>query len=435
VRHPWRSLLRLIPLRLKEAANRAAGKPVFDLSFYMQFQPRSLMLGPVLVEPLRYCPRPAAGRARAAVIVPHLGMGGAESVLLEMIASLPRDRFEILVLATQSRDDRWRARWAACAEHIYDLAALVPPDRMTGALYSIVMNWKCDLVVVQNSLAGYSAIPQIKRDLPSAAAMDIIHALDEQWDQVACTAGVGPYLDWRVAFSGSVRRRLLAAGTPAGRLRSLRSGVDLERFVPAPAAPGGALHRILFAGRLDPVKRPILLVEVAARLRALRPEGGFQFVIAGDGPEMPRFRRAVHRAGLDPFFDFRGEVAEMAPLYPAADILILVSRAEGVPLVLAEAMACARPVVASNVGDVAELLDSSCGILIDVSRREALHFAVALDTLLRQPRLRASLGKEARRRIVAHCDIRKMRDEYAALFVDALESSRQPDPAPSVDDA
>src|SRR5262249_28720389 len=75
-RHPWRSFVRLIPLRAKEKINRAAGRPVFDLSFYLKFQPQSVLPSDAVVPPLRYMPRPASGRRRIAFVTPHLGPGG-----------------------------------------------------------------------------------------------------------------------------------------------------------------------------------------------------------------------------------------------------------------------------------------------------------------------------------------------------------------------
>ena len=422
-RRPRQSALRLIPLRVKERINRTAGSPVFDLSFYLQFQPQSLLFGNALIEPLRYLPRPSDGRSRVALIIPHLGPGGAESVLLDMVASLSRQRFEILLLATQSRDDRWRDRWTGSVDRIYDLAHVVPPARMTAALYSIVLNWTCDLVLAQNSFYGYAALPQIKRDLPATRTVDIIHSIDELADPVAFSSEVAPHIDARVAMSETVRSRLLAAGTPVERVRSLRSGVDLERFRPCPVREDTAIRQILFSGRLDPVKRPLLLVEIAAELQAMRRASDFQFVIAGDGPELSRLRRSVRRRRLEGVFDFRGQVADPAPLYAASDVVVLVSRSEGVPLVVIEALACARPVIASNVGDIAELLDSTCGVLIDVGAGEARAFAAALDTLLRQPQLRERLGVAGRKKVEADRDLRLLRASYAAVFDQMLNLS------------
>ncbi len=144
--------------------------------------------------------------------------------------------------------------------------------------------------------------------------MDIVHNIDESWDIAAATASVANCLDVRVAVSDLVRRRLLAVGTPEDRIRLLRSGVDLDRFQPAPPRPG-PVRQILFAGRLDPVKRPLLLVDIATELAALRKKHDFRFVIAGDGPEEEPLRNRIRQTGLQDVFDLRGQVDDLAPLY------------------------------------------------------------------------------------------------------------------------
>jgi len=417
VQHPLRSALRLIPLRVKERINRAAGRPFFDLSFYLQFQPSSVVLGNRLIEPLRYFPHASGDRSRLALVVPHLGPGGAESVLLDIVAALCRKRFEVLLLATQSRDDRWLAKWNVQVDHIYDLARVVPPARMTAAICSVVANWGCDAVLVQNSLYGYAALPAIKRLAPETKSLDIIHALDEAWDQVSTIFEVAKDLDLRVAVSDAVRDRLLKAGIPAQKVRVVRGGVDLDRFRPAPAHFDREMKQILFAGRLDPVKRPLLLVDIATRLLALRTRRDFRFLIAGDGPEMRSFRKRVSREGLQSLFEFHGHVDHLPPLFSASDVVILPSRAEGIPLVVLEALACSRPVVASNVGAIGEVLTPDCGVLIDVGRSEAAAFAGALDTLLNQPELREKMGAAGRKKIEAEYDVRLTRKIYSRLLL------------------
>lgn len=412
--HPWRSLSRLIPLRAKERINRAAGSPLFDLSFYLQFEPNSVMFGGVPAEPLIYYPKPADGRKRVALVTTQLGPGGAEQVLYDIAGTLCSGQLEILLLATQSRDDRWLAKWRERVDHIYDLAQVVTPEKMTAAVYSIVSNWRCDYLVLQNSLYGYAALRHIKDRLPEITVFDLIHSVDGDWDQIGATAAVTAEIDLRVAMSESVRDRLLAMGTPESRIVPVRNGVDLERF--QPTSPGfNSINNILFAARLDAVKRPLLVADIAQALATIRPRRDFRFVVAGDGPQKERFVRRVQKLGLDAVFDFRGQVGDLAPLYAASDVVILPSRSEGVPLVILEALASARPVIASKVGAIPEVLDSSCGILID-RFDSAAEFANALNSLLDQPELRAKMGAAGRRKMEASHDIRKTRDAFAGLF-------------------
>jgi glycosyltransferase involved in cell wall biosynthesis len=411
--HPLRSLSRLIPLRAKERINKAAGRAVFDLSFYLQFQPNSVLFGDALVEPLIYYPKPARGRKRVALVTTQLGPGGAEAVLYDIASTLCSSRFETLLLATQSRDDRWLAKWRGRVEHVYDLAQIVTPERMTAAVYSIITNWRCDYLVLQNSLYGYAALSHIKQVLPSIQIIDVNHYVDDTWDQIGSTAQAAPYIDRRVALAESVRDRLLALGTAESKILLVRNGVDLERFHPTPL-PSNSTKTILFAARLDPRKRPLLLADIARELSHLRPQGDFRFVIAGDGPEKESFERRVHTLGLDAVFDFRGQVDNLPPLFAACDVVILPSRSEGVPLVILEALASARPVVASKVGSIPEVVDSSCGILID--QPSPAEFARAIHSLLDQPELREKMGAAGRRKIEANHDIRKTREAFASLF-------------------
>jgi glycosyltransferase involved in cell wall biosynthesis len=414
IRHPARSLSRLIPLRAKERVNTAAGRPVFDLAFYLQFQPNSVLLGNAIVEPLRYYPKPAAGRARAALITPHLGLGGAESVLYDIASALRSKHFETLLLATQSDDDRWLAKWQARVEHTYDLAQVVLPERMIAALYSVISNWRCDYLLVQNSLYGYAALPHIKKLLPEIKIFDVVHSVDEAWDQIGSTAGVASQIDLRIAMSQSVRNRLLAIGVAEEKILLVRSGVDLDRFRPAPLSTNSTKN-ILFAARLDPVKRPLLVADIAKQLSKLRPQRDFEFSIAGDGPEKEPFERRVRQLGLGWAFDFRGHVADLAPLYAACDVVILPSRSEGVPLVVLEALASARCVIASQAGSIPEVLDASCGILVGHSDT-AVEFAQAINSLLDQRELREKMGAAGRRKVEANHDIRKTRETLAGLF-------------------
>ncbi|MEQ1887159.1 MAG: glycosyltransferase family 4 protein [Bryobacteraceae bacterium] len=423
--HPLRSASRAIPLRIKRQINQVTGAALFDLSFYVQFQPQFVQLeqqspdvNAASFEPLRYSPKYSRGKQRVSVIIPQLGPGGAEAVLIDIVSSLDRGRCEILLLVTQSEDDRWRSRWAERVDHIYDLAQAVPASHMTGALFSIVTNWQCDVVIVQNTMYGYAVLPAIKRARPAIQTVDVVHAIDEQWNQVDLTAPFASSLDLRLTLSSKAQSALLATGTPEGRVKVLRASVPLERFTPA-AVRNEAPRRIVYAGRLDAFKRPLLLVDIAARLRELRGSLDFQFAIAGDGPEKARFRAAIQKRKLGQAFDFLGLVDDLAPVYAGADVVILPSRTEGLPLVILEALASARPVVASNVGDIPGLLES-CGVVIELAPGEVERYAESLNRLLNDPELRRSLGDAGRRKVTAGHDPQIASQHYKEILEQLL---------------
>lgn len=415
LRHPLRSFSRLIPLRAKERVNRAAGRAVFDLSFYLRFQPQSVLAAGELVEPLRYMPRPAE-RHRIALVTPHLGPGGAESVLLEAAAAIDRRESEIFVIATQSQDSSWRPRWEQAADHVYDLAALIPPERMVAAVYSLSLNWEFHTLLIQNSLAAYSAIPFLRRDQPGLRIIDWIHAVDAAWDFVGATSAVASQIDLRVAISEAGRRRMLETGVPEEKIRLIRNGIDLQRFTAAPLDDSGRAKKILFAGRLDPIKRPLLLADIATELLRLRPQRDFHFLVAGAGPESTGLKARLQRGGLEALFTLLGHVDDVPALLAESDLVVVPSEAEGIPLIALEAFATERPVLCSRVGAAAEVVDTTTGVLVDPGPGEAARFAVALDALLKDPRRRMQMGQAGRRRVEAEYSRERAQQAYRELF-------------------
>jgi glycosyltransferase involved in cell wall biosynthesis/GT2 family glycosyltransferase len=413
--HPLRSASRLIPLRLKERVNRLFRRQLFDLTFYLQFRPAAIPAASAIHQPLCYLPE-APSRKRVAFVTPHLGPGGAESVLLDIANTLDRGRYELFLLATQSQDDGWRRRWEAAVDHVYDLQELVGFDKAGAAIYSIAVNWGVETLLVQNALAGYGILPHLKARIPSLRTIDLIHSVDEDWDLVSATREVAPSLDVRVAISETVRSRLRQDGTPESRIRLIRNGVDLTRFSPRRPAAAGGLHRILFAGRLDAVKRPLLVPRIAEALRERRGRDDFRFVIAGDGPERASLIARVRKRGLETLFDFRGQVPDTAPLLGECDLVILPSKAEGIPLIVLEAFASLRTVVASAVGGVPEVLTPETGVPIPYGPQEVRQFADALHELMEHPELRDARAERGRKLVERLFDSQQFAGAYRALF-------------------
>lgn len=424
LKHPLRSTARLIPLRLKQQVNRLAGRAVFDLSFYLKFQARPLIVSNTLMEPLRYMPKLGAKRQRVALVTRHLGAGGAERVLLEVAGALDRGQYEILLIATHSDDASWMARWQERTDHIYDLAPLVSQNRLAAAVYSIATNWQVDFLLIQNTLEAYGAIPQLKKDSPGTQVMDLIHAVDLQWDVISATAAVAGHIDLRIVISEKARCRLLQAGVEENHIQLIRNGIDLEHFKPSPHRdrPG----RILFAARLDSIKRPLLVAEIALALLKRRGRPDFQFLVAGLGPEEQPLRRRLRLLGIEHLFVFLGQVPDLAGVLADSDVLIIPSTHEGIPMVLLEALAAGRPVVASDVGAMREVLGSGGGSLIGAGAAEAERFAEAIAVLLDHPQLREKLGREGRRKMEAEYDIQESRKRYRQIFARDLASVSAP---------
>jgi glycosyltransferase involved in cell wall biosynthesis len=120
-------------------------------------------------------------------------------------------------------------------------------------------------------------------------------------------------------------------------------------------SPNGPL-RVGIVGRLAPVKDHVMLIEAIAVLKAMNRLKRFQFVIVGDGQLKAKLVRQVQELGLGGAVQFLGWQEEMASIYEGLDAVVLTSRNEGTPVALIEAMASSRPVVATAVGGVPDLL-------------------------------------------------------------------------------
>ena len=426
--HSVRSATRLIPLRAKERINELAGRPVFDLSFYLKFQPKSVLIDGGLIERLDYIPpQPKADRRRLALFTPHLGFGGAENVLLEFASQLDRQRYEVFLIATQSDDSRLRPDWDKCVDHVYDAEQLAPSEQSRRFLYTMALNWGFDVLVIQNSLAAYSVLPAIKKKRPGTIALDILHNVDQDWDFFSATLEVAEHLDRRVVISKAGHQRLIDMATPPEKIRLIRNGVDLARFDPGRYQRGGLQRRlnvpdrtkvVLFAGALVRRKRPRLLVDVATELERLRPAGDYHFVVAGEGPEEERLRRSLDRRGLAAKVSLVGHIDDMAQTLADASLLLITSRKEGIPLVLVEALAMQTPVVSSRAGAIEEALPPSCGVLVEPGEGEEGRLALAIQQLLDDDERRVGMGRAGRSLVECDYSIERARKQYRELMVE-----------------
>jgi glycosyltransferase involved in cell wall biosynthesis len=146
-------------------------------------------------------------------------------------------------------------------------------------------------------------------------------------------------------------------GVQKQRVVVSRLGVELsERFDPAGRQNHGSSFTFLSVGRLQPVKDHAFLVRACAQVRAAGLR--FECIIAGEGPERWRLESLIRKYGLEKTVTLVGHVprAQMASLYARADVVLLTSRSEGIPLVLMEAMARGKIVLAPAITGIPELV-------------------------------------------------------------------------------
>lgn len=240
-----------------------------------------------------------------------------------------------------------------------------------------------------------------------------------------------------VAVADSVRAYLVQRGVDPLKIDVIHNGVDAARIeadsreecqvtatlgdrtrrVPSRRDEGSDRCLVVASiGRLSPIKDHRLLIEAA---RIVLQHQRVLFVIVGDGPERAGLERQARETGVAENFWFVGWLAKPYPLLSAADLIVLTSKSEGLPIAALEAMALKKPVVATRVGGVSEVIrDGVSGDLVDPGNAEA--FAAALLRMLADGERRRSFGL-AGREIVEYefsygIMVRRLGDVYRSLI-------------------
>lgn len=209
------------------------------------------------------------------------------------------------------------------------------------------------------------------------------------------------------------------AGLAAGlslpdRTVLIRNAVDVSRE-PA-AVPGGSVVEIVSVGRLALPKD----FETLLRAVAMLPPGSVRLTLLGDGPLRPSFERLAVELDLANVV-FAGEVDDVRARVDSADVFVLSSLSEGMPMSVLEAMAAGRPVVASSVGGVPEaVVDGVTGLLVPPGRPDDL--AVALERLVADDDLRRRLGDAGRARAVERFSLEGWRRSHLELYDSLLDA-------------
>ena len=164
---------------------------------------------------------------------------------------------------------------------------------------------------------------------------------------------------------------------------------------------------------LRPEKRLDVLVRAAHLVHATHPDA--RFLIVGDGPERNALTALVGQLALEEVVIFTGHRSDVGDVLAASDVAASSSAVEGSPLALMEAMGAGKPVVATRVGGVPDIVrDGVEGLLVQSRDPEAL--AGAIVTLLRDPRLRERMSAAGRERQRTEFDIHVMVTRLEALY-------------------
>jgi glycosyltransferase involved in cell wall biosynthesis len=233
-----------------------------------------------------------------------------------------------------------------------------------------------------------------------------------------------------VAVSPQVRDDLVELDVaPATRFAVVRLGIELDQRVAWGSNGRGETRRVLgigegpftvgWIGRMTGIKRTN---DVLLAFKLLRERGiDARLCLVGDGPDRDEVERRAHELGVMRETLFLGYQEQVASLFAAFDVFILPSANEGTPVTAIEALAAGKPVVATRVGGIPDVVrDGEDGFLVEPGDVEAL--AERLAQLATDPELRERMGEAARSRVRERYSVERLVDDVDLLYRSLLEA-------------
>lgn len=382
---------------------------------------------------------PAAPRSTcgAPLRILHVASGdlwaGAEA-MLKSLAQAQSQQANVSVSVVLLNEGRLADELRGCSDEVIVLPeSSLNPLQLLARLVRVLRRLRPDLLhthrIKEDILAGVA-----NRLASRAICVRTVHGMDEGVSGRSRFKGrlidsihalcVGALFDSTFVVSAELCR-LLHSRFPDRSVLFVPNGVSMpqgdsrarrcQSQVRHPAHVG-------IVGRLVPVKRVDLFLHVAALLRRSHP-GAFRFSIYGDGPERARLQALADELQLRDSVHFAGFKSDMTSELAELDLLLLTSDAEGLPMVVLEAMAAGVPIISRAVGQIPDVLeDGLCGTLVTEQRAEA-YVAAAIDYLTDRDTF-ALRAVRAAERVREHFSASACARAYVAHYRALLEKRR-----------
>lgn len=371
--------------------------------------------------------RGAAPKPRTVVhFTDTVAFGGAERMLLTLMAALDQGRWRpVLVCHPGAGTERLleSARRAGIETRAVErevgavrrFSALVRTVRGEHAsVFHAHLTWplRCSTGIVAAAAARVPAIVATQHLLP------LLPARPPRVKRAVVQACVDRYVAVSTAMGVALR-----SGLPAERVSVIHNGIPVE---PYRGARDAAIRRtlapddaplVLTVARLHAQKGIPFLLGALARLPRVR------LAIAGDGPDRVALESEAVRLGVADRVRMLGEREDVPELLAACDVFVLPSLFEGLPVSVLEAMASARPVIATAIGGTAEVVaHEETGLLVPPG--DAASLAGAIDRLLGDPVLAARLAARGRALVEQEFSATVMAERVAQLYDQLLSHGR-----------
>lgn len=361
--------------------------------------------------------------------IPTLEHGGAERQLAYLAAELTRGGHEVHVVFLRAGANLDRVRAGGATPHQLEHAGNHDPQiflRLLGLMRKLKPDVVQTSLPQMDILGGAAALASgarwVLKESSSAAAYPanwkhrLRSMLASRADAIVSNSEAGDAY-WR-ATSTARPRHVIPNGIPFAELAEARPAVAAVAATTPDVVFEPGEKVLLYAGRMDDGKNVENLIRALSRLAP--QEATFTALLCGEGALRPSLEALVGELGLKRRVVFTGNVSNLWALMKRADLFAFLSRFEGRPNVVLEAMACGCPLVVSDIPAHREILDERSACFADPD--DPAKIAEALDTTL-------SSGAAARARAVvaqaraAEWTVQAMAERYEQLYLRVIEGS------------
>ncbi len=371
-------------------------------------------------------------------LLDHIGAGGAQQIVLDIIQNADLDRFDFTVGYFFDRHhlheeyEKAGARVVYFGGKNYRPRNLWDPRLLFRARKFLRASARFDVIHfhLYYSLLAVPLAARMSRYAPRSIVYTM-HALRHQlpWYTFPLLKIVSPLIGTFVAEVKLSHEEMVRAGVPEQKIAFIPLGTRYSHWDSTAESQQGYLHSelgihpsapiVLNIGRLHKAKGQDLLIEAAARVVPAVPN--CVFLIVGDGEEEAELRRLVMAKSLESKVIFTGYRRDLSTLYEAADVVAVSSVQEGIGIVTLDSLAWGKPVVAFNVGALGEVVRSGeTGFLVRV--RDVQAFADALIYCLTHLDRAKAMGRKGRDLVRQQYSLSALVSAYEHLYASIRES-------------
>ena len=390
-------------------------------------------------------------KIRLLFIFPWFVVGGADKFNLDLISRLDRNKFDITIVTTESSDYIWRQKFEKYAE-VFDLTSFLHRQDWPAFIHYIIKSRNIDIVMQSNSYFGFYAIPWLKSEFPGVVFTDYLHSENMSWrngEYPRDSTAVAGFLDKSYTCTKALKESMKnKMGRTVDNVETVYIGVDEEQFdrnkieisdnedLAKVQDKLSGKKVILFLCRISEEKRPIFMIKVFKKL--LEIDKNLILMVVGDGSELNEMKATANKDGIEENIIFFGMQSNTKPFYKVADVSVICSLVEGLTLTTYESLAMGTPVVTADVGGQKELVDDSCGRVVEnvqtaatgyfdrnYSDEEINRYVKAISEVLKD----CTLKEKCRQKILNGYTVNNMVDIFTKEFEEFAKEGSKINPA------